>query len=64
MKKLTVVQGEVADYIRRHPEKSYRAISEMLRCSLTTVASIARKAGIVRKPRLLNEQSLIGLENN
>ena len=44
---------KLADYIRKHPEESFKSISEKLHCSLSTVSVIARDHGIHRKPRLM-----------
>jgi hypothetical protein len=48
------IRGTVADYIRRHPEQSYRKIAAKLHCSYSTIFLVAREYQIVRreKPRV------------
>ena len=52
MASIEETHSKLADYIRNHPEQSFKAISEKLHCSETTISTIAREHGINRKPRV------------
>jgi len=53
MATIAEVRNKVAAYIAAHPELSYKTISEKLDCSESTIATIARAAGINRRPRVM-----------
>ena len=56
------VRDKVADYIRNHPQESYKAIGLKLECSASTVNNIVREHRIVRKRSALNETDLSRLD--
>jgi DNA invertase Pin-like site-specific DNA recombinase len=39
----------LAEYLKQHPELSYREIAETLNCGLSTVAGVAREFGVSRQ---------------
>jgi hypothetical protein len=46
------VRATVAEYVADHPELTYSAVAEKLRCHPSTVSAICRAFGIVRSRRL------------
>jgi DNA invertase Pin-like site-specific DNA recombinase len=56
------VRDKLADYIRNHPQESYKTISLKLGCALSTINNISREYHIVRQRAALSEADLRKLE--
>ena len=39
----------LAEYLKQHPEPSYRDVAEKLNCGLSTVGGVAREFGVRRQ---------------
>ena len=56
---------KVAEYIKAHPELTYKQISEILNCGLSTIGRIAREFDIARQQhKPISEADLFKLEVN
>jgi uncharacterized protein YerC len=51
LKETKELHRKIADYIRRHPEKTYETIHAELGLSIPMLSKIARQHGIFRKPQ-------------
>jgi DNA-binding MurR/RpiR family transcriptional regulator len=57
MKKVNELHKKIADYILRHPEKTYEEIGKVAGLSLAQISVIARKHGIDRsRTRMLTPE--------
>jgi hypothetical protein len=55
------VRAAIAEYLRNHPELSYKQLALKLNCATSTVATIAREHGITRQRKALSDADLKGL---
>jgi hypothetical protein len=55
------VRAAIAEYLKNHPELSYKEVALKLNCATSTVATIARQHGITRQRRALSDADLKGL---
>ena len=55
-------RAKIAEFLKAHPEVSYRELAAGLGCALSTVATIAREYKIVRQRKALNLDDLSKLE--
>jgi hypothetical protein len=63
MKKINELHTKIADYILRHPEKTYEEIGRIVGLSLAQISVIARKHGISRdRTRVLTPELMEVLE--
>jgi hypothetical protein len=52
----------VANYLKNHPEVSFKELAFTLNCSLSTIATIARQHGVVRQRKALTIADTAKLE--
>ena len=58
----TEARAKIAEYLRSHPEISFKALALTLNCSLSTIATIARQHGVVRQRKALTIADTAKLE--
>lgn len=58
----TEARAIIAEYLRSHPEVSFKELALTLKCSLSTVATIARQHGVVRQRKALTTADAAKLE--
>jgi hypothetical protein len=58
----TEARTTIAEYLRIHPEISFRQLALTLNCSPSTIATIARQHGIVRQRKALTIADTAKLE--
>jgi DNA-binding MurR/RpiR family transcriptional regulator len=58
----TEARTKIAEYLKAHPEVSYKELAAKLGCAASTIATIAHKAGIVRQRKALNLADVSKLE--
>lgn len=58
----TEARAKIAEYLRSHPEISFKALALTLNCSLSTIATIARQHGVVRQRKALTTADTAKLE--
>ncbi len=56
------VRQKIAQYLKTHPELTYKQLAEKLNCGLSTVGNIAREFGIERQRKALTDADLSSLE--
>jgi hypothetical protein len=58
----TEARAAIAEYLKKHPEVSFRELALTLNCSPSTIATIARQHGIVRQRKALTTADTAKLE--
>lgn len=58
----TEARATIAEYLRNHPEVSFKDLALTLNCSISTIATIARQHGIVRQRKALTIADTAKLE--
>ena len=58
----TEARAKIAEYLRSHPEISFKELALTLNCSLSTIATIARQHGVVRQRKALTTADTAKLE--
>ena len=58
----TEARAKIAEYLRSHPEISFKALALTLNCSLSTIATIAHQHGVVRQRKALTTADTAKLE--
>ena len=48
----------LAEYLKQHPELSYRDVAEKLNCGLSTVGGVAREFGVRRQRKAFDADYL------
>ena len=54
----------VAEYMKANPGLTYKQVSEILSCGLSTVGAIAKEFGIRRQRKALSEADLAKMEGS
>ena len=55
-------RATIAEYLRNHPEISFKQVALTLNCSPSTIAAIARQHGIIRQRKALTAADAAKLE--
>ena len=55
-------RATIADYLKAHPEISFKELALTLNCSPSTIANISRQHGIVRQRKALSTADTAKLE--
>jgi hypothetical protein len=55
-------RAKIAEYLRNHPEVSFKELALTLDCSISTIATIARQHGVVRQRKALTTADTVKLE--
>lgn len=58
----TEARATIANYLKTHPEVSFKELALTLNCSLSTIATIARQHGVVRQRKALTTADAAKLE--
>jgi hypothetical protein len=58
----TEARAKIAEYLRNHPQVSYRQLALTLNCSVSTIATISRQQGISRQRKALTLTDTAKLE--
>jgi hypothetical protein len=58
----TEARAKIAQYLRSHPEISFKELALTLNCSPSTIATIARQHGVVRQRKALTTADTAKLE--
>lgn len=58
----TEARTAIAEYLRSHPEISFKELALTLDCSISTIATIARQHGVVRQRKALTTADTAKLE--
>lgn len=54
-------RAAIAEYLKNHPELSYKEVALKLNCATSTVGTIACQHGITRQRKALSDADLKGL---
>jgi hypothetical protein len=58
----TEARAKIAEYLKIHPEVSFKELAVTLNCSISTIATIARQHGVVRQRKALTTADVAKLE--